>query len=130
MKAKIHFIANSDPKLVSHLTYILAKSKINIDDINVITLGDKTYIDLEVSDERKAIKVLKANGFQPSVSECIIIQLEDKPGELAKVSKILLDNKVEINRVDIIAKGLGRSILALDVNKPKKAKTLLKKYLI
>ncbi|MCD6279655.1 hypothetical protein J7J26_02700 [Candidatus Micrarchaeota archaeon] len=130
MRKRIYLTVDYDPNFIARLSYILSKSRINIDDINVVTLGDKIYVDLEVSDDKKTIKVLKANGFEPSLSDTIVVQLEDKPGELALISRILSKNSISIIRIDVIAKGSGRVLLSLQVDKPSKAKRLLKKYII
>ena len=130
MKKRIHLIVDFDRNFIAKLSFILSKSKINIDDINVVTLGSKIYVDLEVNDDKKAIKVLKANGFEPMLSSTIIVQLEDKPGALAAISSILSKNNISMIRIDIVAKGSGRTLLSLLVDKPRKAKKLLKKYII
>ena len=130
MKTRIYLMEKSDPGLIAKISFIMSKSRINIEDINMINLGDKTYIDLEVTNENQAISVLKANGFNPMSSNLIMVQLQDKPGELAKITDSLLKEGVKINRIDVIAKGPGTSILAFDVDKPRKVKVILKEYIV
>ncbi|MDD5023030.1 MAG: hypothetical protein PHU63_02575 [Candidatus ainarchaeum sp.] len=116
--------------LLSDITYILGKSKINIEGVDVVIIGGKAIINLTIKDAEKATQALTLNGYKVMESNVLILKLEDKPGELARVTKLLSDSEVDIQNVHILSKDKKQTIIALVVDKGKKAKSLLQEYLV
>jgi hypothetical protein len=116
--------------VIADISYILGKAKINIEAISAEVYGGKGVINLMVKDEEKATQLLTANGYKVLESELLVIKLKDEPGELSKVTSLLKKAKVNIKNLYLLAKGEGIVIDALSVDKPKKAKKLLKDYLL
>ena len=129
MKA-LTIVENDRVGLLLDISYILGKEKINIENIAVTTVGDKAIITLHVKDDKKAKKILKKNGFNVLEENLFAIKLRDKPGQLAEISRLLSDNNVNITNLYVISKGRGYAVVALSTDKPRKAKKLLKDYLI
>ncbi|MCX8196847.1 MAG: ACT domain-containing protein [Candidatus Micrarchaeota archaeon] len=128
---QITIIANDRIGLLADISYILGKAKINIEAISVQTQGKKGIINLTVKDDQKAIKMLSSNGFQVFPAEILVVRLKDEPGQMAQMTKILKENKINIESLYIIAKDeQGYAIHALKVDKLKKAKKLLSGFLI
>lgn len=130
MKKRLVLTVPNRMGIIADLSFILGSAHINIEDINVITAGDMTVVDLQVSNEKKALELLKTNGYSPVKFEGLIIALPNVPGELAKVSKMLAENKIRIIRIDIIKQTKNKSILSIELDKKKKAEKILKEYLI
>ncbi|MCD6549108.1 ACT domain-containing protein [Candidatus Micrarchaeota archaeon] len=130
MKKRLIVTARDRMGLIADLSYILGSAKINIEDINVVKVGQKVIIDMLVSNEAKARKLLEANGYNFIRSECLLIKLKDEPGALAEIAKLLADNKVKIARINVIEKGEGEAVLSLEVDKMKKARKLLKEWVV
>ena len=116
--------------LLLDISYILGKEKINIETISASVVGDKAIIVLQVKDEKKALKVLKKNGFNVLETNTIAIALEDKPGKLAEVSKLLVDNGINILNLNVTSRANGITVVTMAVDKPRKARKVLKDYLI
>jgi len=115
--------------ILADISYILGKAKINIDSISATTIGTKGVITLTVSDEKRTKEVLENNGYKIYSSDVLVVKLEDKPGELAKVSKMLADDKVNIENVHVLTKDKSHALYALKVDKMAKAQKILKDYL-
>lgn len=116
--------------LLLDISYILGKEKINIETISASVVGDKAIIVLQVKDEKKALKVLKKNGFNVLETNTIAIALEDKPGKLAEVSKLLVDSGINILNLNVTSRANGITVVTMAVDKPRKARKVLKDYLI
>ena len=116
--------------LLLDISYILAKEKINIESISATTLGDKAIISISVKDPKKAMRVLEKNGFHVESENIIMIKLPDKPGELAKIAKLLAENKVNMRNLYIVARDGKNTIIAIQPDRPRKAKSVLKDYLV
>lgn len=116
--------------LLSDITYILGKSKVNIESVDVATVGGKAVINLTIKNVEKAKQALSMNGYKVMESNVLILKLEDKPGELANVTKMISSAGIDIKNVHIISRDKLCTVLALMVDKAKKARSLLKDYLV
>lgn len=116
--------------LLLDISYILGKENINIENLTASTVGGKAMIAIQVADEYKAISVLKKNNFNVLEQDRIALKLQDKPGELAKVTKLLTANKIALTNLYILSKAEGFAIVALSVDNPIKARKILKEFLI
>ncbi|MGB9718993.1 MAG: ACT domain-containing protein [Candidatus Anstonellales archaeon] len=124
----ITIVAEDRVGLLSDISYILGKEKMNIESIATSTVGNTAVLLITVKDAKKASSILKKNGFNVLTEEAFVVQLEDKPGELHKVAKMLADNKINIKNVFVITKGGGKAILSVIVDRPRKAAKILKPY--
>jgi len=126
---EIVVVADDKVGLIAEMSYLLSKSKINIDAVSFEKVGNQGIIHLSIKDEKKAIDVLQANGFRVVTSDILVVKLLDAPGEMAKLSKILSDGGVNIENMHILTKGEHHALFALKVDKIKKAEKLLGEYL-
>ncbi|VVC01911.1 ACT domain protein [uncultured archaeon] len=127
---QITIVADDKVGVLADISYILGKAKINIDSLTAEVHGGKAMINISVKDEKKASQLLAANNYKVIHSEILIVMVKDEPGELSKVSKILNEAGVNIESLYLLARGEGFSLDAISVDKPKKAKELLKDYLV
>lgn len=89
------FVENREGTLVT-VTDAIAKAGVDIRAMSVADTNDFGIFRLIVTDIDKAKKALDdANAFV-SITEVVGVALEDKPGALAKVVKILADNNINI----------------------------------
>ncbi|MFA5382142.1 MAG: ACT domain-containing protein [Candidatus Micrarchaeia archaeon] len=130
MKKELLLTVKSRVGLIADLSFILGSAHINIEDIHVVTIGDKAIINLKVSDDKKALEILEKNGYAPVVYEGLVVTINNAPGELAKVSKILADNKIQITRMDIIQQNQEKAVVSFDLDKMKKAKKVLEEFIV
>ncbi len=126
---EIVVVAEDKVGLLADISYLLAKSKINIDSISVDVLGKSGIIHLTVKDEARVKEILENNGYKVITSDRIVVKIKDAPGEVAKISKMLADNKVSIENFYMITRSGDFALFSLKADKIKKATTLLKEYI-
>lgn len=126
----ITIVADDKVGLLADISYILGKAKINIESINVEVVGGKAVISLVLSDRERGKSVLEAANYKVNELDSLVIKLADRPGELSKVTNLLAKEGVNITNVHMITKDGKHTLLALIVDKPRKAETILKEYLI
>jgi hypothetical protein len=129
MKA-ITIVANDKVGLLADISYVLAKAKINIESINVNVTSGKAIITLSLSDAAKGKEVLESAGFKTEEANAVIVKLDDKPGELNRVTTMLSKEGINIENVHMLSKDGKNTILSLRVDNPRKAAMLLKDNLI
>lgn len=126
---EIVVIARDRVGLLADITYMLASTKMNIDTLSVTAVGGEAVIYMGVKDEKKAKKILEANKLKVMSSEQVVVVLEDKPGEMSNLSRMLADYKINILNVHLVSTARGKQIYALRLDKPKKAKKILEPYI-
>ncbi len=126
---EITVLENDRAGLLADIATLLAEKNINIDYISAHSIADKAAIHIVASDEKKATSALKEAGFQVLSSDTLVITLEDKIGELAKVTRKLADNKVNIEHLQILKQEKGKALISIKTDHLKKAEELLKRYL-
>lgn len=121
----ITIVENDRVGLLADISYILAKNKINIETISVNVVGGKAIIVLTVSNPKKAIDVLGKNGYKNLEEDYFVIKLEDRPGELNRITSLLSGAGVNILNVHLLSRDGKQTMVALKVDKERKAKDLL-----
>jgi hypothetical protein len=89
------FVENREGSLVT-VTDAIAKAGVDIRAMSVADTNDFGIFRLIVTDIDKAKQSLDDAGAFVSITEVVAVALEDKPGALAKVVKILADNNINI----------------------------------
>ncbi|MFH1222182.1 MAG: ACT domain-containing protein [Candidatus Micrarchaeota archaeon] len=123
-------VADDKVGLLADISYILGKSKINIESISVDVVGGKAVISLTLSDRERGKSILEAANYKVNDLESIVMKLPDKPGELSRITSLLSKEGININNVHMISRDGNKTILSLIVDKPRKAEGLLKEYLV
>lgn len=129
MKA-VTIVADDKVGLLADISYILAKAKINIDSVNVDVMSGKAIISIGIADPAKARDVLSAAGYKVEEMNSVVIKIPDKPGELNRLTTLLSKDGIHIQNVRTLSKDDKNAVLAVVVDKPKRAAGILKEYLI
>jgi hypothetical protein len=123
----IAVVAEDKVGLLADISYILAKSKINIESINVAVVSNKAVIALEVSNPSKSKEVLEASGYKVE-SNSLVIKM--KNSDVQGLSERLLKDGVKVEKSNTLTRDEKFSVVSLTVDKPKRASTLLQDSLI
>jgi len=126
----ITIIADDKVGLLADVSYVLGKSKVNIKSIGVEVISDKALISLSLSDSERGADVLQASGYKVAATNSVVLKLRDEPGELGKVTNMLSGEGIHIGNVHMLSKSGDTTVLSVVVDKPKRASTLLKEYLV
>lgn len=121
------FIENKHGRLAD-VTRILGENKI---DINALSLADTTdygILRLIVNYPDEALEILEEKGFAVSVNDVIAIEVEDKPGGLAKALTILEKKGISIDYMyAFVGNSASRNAMViLRVENPESALSILK----
>ena len=116
--------------LLADISYILGQARVNIDSIAVSSVGGKAVFSIMVRDQEKAKGVLESNGFSVSSGNVVFVKLDDTPGSLAGIAKMLSKNRINVENLNLVSKDGKSSIVGITVSRPRKAKKLLAGSLI
>ncbi len=83
----------------------LGSANINIESISGEGLAEVGCIRVFVEDDKNAVKILEKSGFKILKSEVITINVKNRPGELARISKKLSQKKVGVHYIYLMSTG-------------------------
>lgn len=126
---QITLVVDDKVGLLADISYLLGSSKINIDAITVGVVGPKAVVHLTVPNDKRALEVLKANGYQCLQDDMLVVKLANEPGALSQMSRLLADGGINIESVTVLTQDSKQSLYALKVDKTAKAMKLLSPYL-
>lgn len=106
------FIENK-PGRVNHLADVLAKNGIDLLTLSIADTKDYGILRAVTNDNIKAVKILKEEGFMVSSTDLIGVEVEDKPGGLASILKILNETGISIEYLYSYARTPGTSAVIL-----------------
>jgi hypothetical protein len=119
------FVENK-PGALSEITTSLADAGI---DLKAFTVADKSEFGVLrfLSDQpKKALALLKRNGWVASITPVVAVKMADKPGSLAKVLKMFADKDVQVEYLyAFVAQEEERAYVVLRVEDTDGAEKLL-----
>ena len=90
------FLTNQKGRLYNVLN-ILAENNINIRALSLTDTSEFGILRLIVDNPDKGEQILEANNYSLKTTQAIAVELEDVPGGLVSILKILNDNEINLN---------------------------------
>jgi hypothetical protein len=109
---------------LARVTEALEKDGVNIRTIS--TEPQAGVVRFVTSDPEKSRMSFKRSALQFSERNLLVAQLEDRPGELARISKALAKEGINIDAAYMLDKDSSRVHVALAVSDEDKARNILK----
>ncbi|MBN1677639.1 MAG: hypothetical protein JW880_03795 [Candidatus Thermoplasmatota archaeon] len=103
----------------------LAQNAINIRGLATDKLGPKPAIKIITDDENSTRRALERAGLAFEESEVVVVDLIDRPGEIAKIARKAARAGVNINSVFLMGKKGTPAAIALGTRDTKKARKAL-----
>lgn len=123
----ITVIADDKVGLLADISYVLAKTKINIETVNVDVLSGKAVISIGLKDPLKAKETLEKAGYFVDMSPMIIrIKKENAPGIFEELKK----KGIKVIDAKLLSEDQELQIYSFDVDKKKRASEILSMCLI
>lgn len=127
MAHHIAVFAENKPGRIERVTRVLMEAGINIRAITIATSGSFGVIKLLASDPAGACTALEAAGMSVSRKEIVAVLMDDRPGGLHRVLKVLGREGVNINDAyGFVIADKARAVLVVEVEKIPDVEKLLK----
>lgn len=127
MATELRVLLDDKPGTVAAVAEALGKAGVNIDALaGMPTGGGKGDIRVVVTDAEKAKSALEAAGHKVDRSrEVLVVDLADKPGELARTARALANAGINLDSIYLIGQSGGSKKIAFGVPDVAKAKAAL-----
>ncbi len=119
------FVADR-PGELARVTEALSAAAVNIRAIASESKKDASFLRIVTGDVATTEKALTNAGMKYELNEILNLELLDRPGELAKVSRRLARAAIDVHSIYILGSKSGRTEIALVVDDMEKAKAALK----
>ncbi|HEY8500435.1 MAG TPA: ACT domain-containing protein [Clostridia bacterium] len=121
------FLENKQGRL-AEVTRVLGENNIDISALSIADTTDFGVLRLITNQPGKAREILQQHGFAASINSVIAIEVEDKPGGLAKALSILAEKGISIEYMYAFVGTCRKenAVVILRVEDPRKALDILK----
>jgi hypothetical protein len=126
---QLTIVAEHQSNTLSHMSYLLGRSHVAVQNLTMSVTGSKAVIHLTVKDMAKAQAVLNANGFRCFEPESLVVRLKNLPEELGVLMHLLSLNKIGHESPSLLSREDAYALYALKVEQPAKANRVLAPYL-
>ena len=127
---EIVIVSEDRPGMVAEIGEALAAGGVNIESIDAETIGGSKVAVLTVDRYDDALRALARTPFQAVSEDALVIQLDDRPGELARITRRLKDASIDVRSIRILRREGGTGIIAVATDDNKQARRLLDDVLI
>lgn len=121
------FLENSKGRLYE-VCNLLGQNKINIRALNIAENGEFGILRMVVDKAEEAVQILKKNTFVASLTDIVAVEVDDQPGGLARILKILNDNELNVEYMyGFVEKASDKALMVFRIDNIDKAITVLAK---
>lgn len=126
MAHQINVFAQNQPGRLEHLTEVLMEEGVNIRAITIAGADEYGVIKLLVDDPLKAFDALQREGFSAFVKDVIAVIMDDRPGGLHRICRVLGKGGVNIeDACGFVVKDRQTAVLVVEVEKIPEAEEIL-----
>ena len=125
---QISIFVENKPGRLAEITDIIAKNNINMSALSLADTSNFGILRIIVDDPNKVEKILKENNVTVSITSVISICVEDRPGGLAEILKLLAAENIAIEYVYafVSKQDAGKAYVIMRVEEDFKAMEILK----
>lgn len=107
---------------------LLGENNINIRALSLADKANYGILRIIVDKRKQAVGILKGNNFSVNETDVIAAEVEDKPGGLASVLKIFVENGINVEYMYAFVEKTGeKALVVFRVENPGKGEEILKK---
>lgn len=114
---------------IADFSRVLRDEGINIQAMSIADTEEFGILRAITDDNDKALKALRANGFNAGSVDLIAFAVDDKPGEMYKVLKLLEEEGINIGYLYSFARtSINSAVILIKVDDNEKTCKILKKH--
>lgn len=119
------FLENRKGRLADVCT-LFGDNKINIKALTIAETETFGVMRLVVDKPAEAMELLKANGFTANLTNVVGVEVDDVPGGLARILKILAKNEINVEYMyGFIEKQTDKALMVFRFDQPEAAANIL-----
>ena len=110
----LNIIEEDHPGLLAEVTTLLEREGIAVADFAGQSVGNMAVISLGIDRDREAFQLLSDAGYRVIASEHLLVQLQKQPGALARLSRRLAEQGINVRGMHIVNRDEDTAVVALE----------------
>ncbi|MBN2022076.1 MAG: ACT domain-containing protein [Pirellulales bacterium] len=129
---QIIIISEDRAGVAAEISEAMAAAGVNIETLSAETVGGSAVTIMTVDKYDEGLRALAQTPFHAISEDAIVVQLDDRPGELARIMRRFKEANINLHSVRIIRRdpAAGKSIVAVGTERTAEAMKLLKDVLV
>jgi len=127
---QITIVAPVKAGLVADISTRLGDAGINIESVDAFEARTWDIVQLTVSDYDRALQVLRDGGYDAISEDAVVINVKDKPGALAQVTRRLYDGGVDMRSMRLLHRQAGEALVAISMDRTDAGMQLISDLLV
>jgi len=129
---QIIIISEDRAGVAAEISEAMAAAGVNIETLAAETVGGSSITIMTVDKYDEGLRALAQTPFHAISEDAIVVQLDDRPGELARIMRRFKDANINLHSVRIIRRDptSGKSIVAVGTERTDEAMELLKDVMV
>ena len=127
---QITIVTPAQAGLMADISDHLGHAGINIETLEAFVVRDWDIVQLTVSDYDQALLVLRDAGYDAITEDAVVINVKDRPGALAEVTRRLHDADVGMRSMRILHRQAGEAMVAISMDRSDDAMRLIDDLLV
>ena len=115
--------------LLADVSELLAKHGITIESLSAESSRGTAVVRLHTSKPAEARALLAKHGYPAVDSRSMVLRFTDKPGELARASRLLSDRGINIANLHLLTQRGNEKVYAMETTDNDAARVILADYL-
>ena len=117
---ELHVITPNEPGIMGRVLGTLANAGVNLKALSAYSEEKKGHFLLITADNKRAEKCLKAVGYKVKTNRVVTVEISDRIGAGAEIGALLGNAVIDVEYCYGTSAGVGRAILVIKTNRPKK----------
>lgn len=113
------------PGRLAKICEAMAQEKVNIRALSVMDSGERSVLRLVTDELEASRRVLTSLGVEAEFADVIGLELDNKPGALARLLQRFADEHINVEYAYTSAAGVGKALGIFRLDNPKKAMQIL-----
>lgn len=127
---QITIIATARAGLMADVAELLGNAGLNIETLEAFVVREWDIVQLTVSNYDQALQVLRDAGYHAITEDAVVINVPDRPGALAQVTRRLYQAGVEMRSMRILHRQAGEAMVAISMDRNQDAMQLIDDLLV
>ncbi len=127
---QITIVTPSRPDVLADIAEIMASVNVNIETLDAETIGDSTVAIMTVDKYDIALAAFAGTHLRAISEEAIVVRLDDRPGELARITRRFREAGVALRSIRIVRRTGDTSIVAISADRSDEAMRLVEDILV
>lgn len=127
---QITIVCESCPGVMAEIVEALDTADVKLESLDAESFGSSGVIILRVDRYDAALQALAKTPYQAISEDAMLIQIDDRPGELARIMKRFGEAEINLRSIHIVRRDAGKSIVAISTRRGEETRELVKDVLI